>query len=230
MKKTARKNRGRNGGFTLVELMTVISIIAFLSSVSISGLQAAKSKAQESKVTQEIRQYQNAFSLYYSQNGSFPMPKDGRNNPIVSDQTSSGYVCLGPVNSSCTIADDDYLGNRALNDSLSPYFKTTPAINGEPVVTNGITYQGAYYECTEISGSGSNAVCKEAKIYWAQKGSSCGIGFASATSISDTHNGSLVCLASADGSKQASETQGMSAVQVQNEVEDEQSTSFGYGY
>ncbi|HEU5114681.1 MAG TPA: prepilin-type N-terminal cleavage/methylation domain-containing protein [Candidatus Paceibacterota bacterium] len=59
-------------GFTLIELLVVISIISLLSSVVLSSLNSARTKARDIFRKQSILQVQKALAQYYSDNGSFP--------------------------------------------------------------------------------------------------------------------------------------------------------------
>ncbi len=58
-------------GFTLIELMIVISIIGLLSSIVLASLATAKEKARVAQVQQETLQLQNALELYKA-SGSYP--------------------------------------------------------------------------------------------------------------------------------------------------------------
>lgn len=71
----------RNFGFTLVELLVVISIIGFLSSIVLSNLRSARSKALNVQRVTEIKQIQTALEYYYDKFGSYPA--------TVSDVTAS---------------------------------------------------------------------------------------------------------------------------------------------
>lgn len=61
-----------NRGFTLVELLVVISIIGVLSSITIASLTAAKSKANVAKAISDLKQIDTALLLYFDTNGSYP--------------------------------------------------------------------------------------------------------------------------------------------------------------
>jgi prepilin-type N-terminal cleavage/methylation domain-containing protein len=64
-------NRKNKKGFTLVELLTVISIIALLSSVVYSSLQSAKAKARDAVVKVSVRELSKLMALEYQDNGSY---------------------------------------------------------------------------------------------------------------------------------------------------------------
>ena len=60
-------------GFTLVELLIVIAIIAVLSTLAVAGLTVARSKARDTKRTADIAQLQKAFSLYATSASAYPV-------------------------------------------------------------------------------------------------------------------------------------------------------------
>lgn len=68
------KNCGKlwKKGFTLIELMVVISIIALLSSIILSSLKSAKDKANIISAVQSFQELQKATELYYSNYGAYP--------------------------------------------------------------------------------------------------------------------------------------------------------------
>lgn len=60
-------------GFTLIELMVVISIIGLLSSITLASLSGARSKGRDARLIAEIKQLQNAMELYYFDNDRYPI-------------------------------------------------------------------------------------------------------------------------------------------------------------
>jgi prepilin-type N-terminal cleavage/methylation domain-containing protein len=61
-----------NRGFTLIEILVVVSIISLLSSIFTTSASAAREKARDAKRVQELRQIDNAVNLYISDNGHAP--------------------------------------------------------------------------------------------------------------------------------------------------------------
>lgn len=61
-------------GFTLVEVLVVVSIISLLSSITLETMGGARSRARDIQRTQDLRQLQNALELYYADHGRYPPP------------------------------------------------------------------------------------------------------------------------------------------------------------
>lgn len=73
MKKNIRsKSNATAKGFTLVELLVVISIIGLLSSIVLSSLSVARSKARDTQRISDIHNLQTALELYRASNGAYP--------------------------------------------------------------------------------------------------------------------------------------------------------------
>ncbi|MFA7170280.1 MAG: type II secretion system protein [Candidatus Paceibacterota bacterium] len=64
-------NNSKNG-FTLIELLVVISIIGTLSTIAMTSLNGARTKARDAKRIQEIEQIQSALEIYYANHGYYP--------------------------------------------------------------------------------------------------------------------------------------------------------------
>lgn len=59
-------------GFTLVELLVVISIIGILTMISVSSYSSAQIKARDSERKSNLDAVSKALMLYYNDNGYFP--------------------------------------------------------------------------------------------------------------------------------------------------------------
>lgn len=70
-----KKNKifANNKGFTLVELLVVISIIGLLSSFAMVSLTTARQKARDALRKGDMAQLRTALVLYYDDNGRYPI-------------------------------------------------------------------------------------------------------------------------------------------------------------
>jgi prepilin-type N-terminal cleavage/methylation domain-containing protein len=59
-------------GFTLIELITVISIIGLISTVVLANLTRARAKARDAIRVQALQELQKAVELYYQDYGAYP--------------------------------------------------------------------------------------------------------------------------------------------------------------
>ncbi len=71
-------------GFTLLELLVVISIIAILISVGMTSFATAQKKGRDAKRKGDIKSVQNALEQYYSVCGyQYPTPSGTFFSPII---------------------------------------------------------------------------------------------------------------------------------------------------
>lgn len=59
-------------GFTLVELLVVVSLIGILSTLVIANLNSARERARDAQRKSDLRNIQTALRLYYNDNGRYP--------------------------------------------------------------------------------------------------------------------------------------------------------------
>lgn len=63
-------------GFTIIELLVVVSIIAVLSSITFSALSSARMKARDALRMQNLEEIKKALALYFADNGQkYPQPE-----------------------------------------------------------------------------------------------------------------------------------------------------------
>lgn len=84
-------------GFTLIEMMVVISIIGLMSSVVLSAVTSARVKARDTQRKTQTAQFRNALELYFSANGRYPCGNSSCSTgvvPITGDALSTPGVAL----------------------------------------------------------------------------------------------------------------------------------------
>ncbi len=86
------RNVKSSAGFTLVELMVVVSIIAVLSLIGLVLYSGAQSKARDSIRKSDLNNLALALDIYYQKNGSYP------------NHCNDGVLYGGCGNSSCAAA------------------------------------------------------------------------------------------------------------------------------
>src|SRR3989338_3218374 len=62
----------RHYGFTLIELMVVISIISLLASIILASMNSARAKARDARRLHDLRQIETALALFYDKYGKYP--------------------------------------------------------------------------------------------------------------------------------------------------------------
>lgn len=83
--------REYESGFTLVELLVVISIIGLLSSIVLTSVNSARVKARDAKRQADLNQIYLALQLYFDDRGYLPITSSyGESNPGGWDYSSQG--------------------------------------------------------------------------------------------------------------------------------------------
>lgn len=128
--KTPATKSSTSKGFTIVELLLVIVVIAILATITISTYRGVQDKAKNASLETSIHHYKNALEEYAITHGKFPTPSD------IEGQDRGGWwaICLG--------FEEDYpaterfsagtcsVGNRALNLSYQGDVKTSTELQG----------------------------------------------------------------------------------------------------
>lgn len=153
-KKFARERLNHNenlffggGGFTLVELLVVISIIGFLSSVVFAGLQTARIRARDAKRVSDINQIEKALILYADAHGVFPLE-------VCADRSTGSDDCGCPacgIAGSCTATN--WCTTSGIKTGLVDADRFLPSLPIDPINDSSRYY---YYEpcCGQDCGNG----------------------------------------------------------------------------
>jgi len=104
-------------GFTLVELLVVISIIALLASIVFASLNSARGKARDARRVADFRQLQTALEFYYDSNNAYPFIS-GICNPGLNDH--GDQWCRDTRDNSGNVPIDNWI------PGLAPYLPSMP--------------------------------------------------------------------------------------------------------
>lgn len=87
---------GRQRGFTLIELMLVVAVIAIVATAAIPGISTAKRRSNEASAISSLRLISSAQSQYRTRFGTFGSLAQLQGSNIVDDnfrdREKSGYV------------------------------------------------------------------------------------------------------------------------------------------
>ena len=103
----------RRGGFTLVELTVVMSLIVILSTIAVAGYRNAITRSREAVLKEDLFQMRDAIDQYYADKQQYPSALGA----LVAD----GYLRAVPLDPFTNSADtwEPIPAELDLNDSLA---------------------------------------------------------------------------------------------------------------
>jgi len=128
-------------GFTIVELLIVIVVIAILATITVVAYNGIQQRAHNDETIAAVKAYQQAFAMYVTDHGKYPDVNYGTFcvGQGYEDSTGDGVADCGAIN-------QDWRGtvNDTLNNELKPYLGSQlPNINTEEIKTYDDTFVGA---------------------------------------------------------------------------------------
>lgn len=121
-------------GFTLLELIIVITIMGLIASIMIVALGESRKKARNEAVVSQMYEYQKSIELNYSNTGVYPHPGSGasRSNILcIGDEgLSVGQPCMS-ISNTYNVANSNVVESQLKNFmSYLPRFKQPIGIYG----------------------------------------------------------------------------------------------------
>lgn len=84
----------KNKGFSLIELLVVISIIGVLTTVLVMNFVGTRERARDSQKIQNLNSIKNALRMYYNDNQTYPLVRSDLQTNLV----TGGYIAnLGDI-------------------------------------------------------------------------------------------------------------------------------------
>jgi prepilin-type N-terminal cleavage/methylation domain-containing protein len=142
--------KNQTKGFTLIEILIVVAIIAILASVVLVGLGPTQSLGRDARRVSDLHEVQNGLELYYNKNGAYPIPTTLTWGPQSTPTTLSGMLAGAGVGITNIPNDPNSNGNyiyawtangvsyvlaglleNGTGGSWNGYTFTLPAIAGE---------------------------------------------------------------------------------------------------
>lgn len=187
MKKDKKKN-SLEAGFTLLELLVVISIIGLLATIILVNLTSARKRARDIKRVADIRGVSTALEDYYGKNGQYPgnidalvtsgllpvMPRDplalSTCGAVISDVCQYYYAVYTPTGA---VGPQSYHLGASLEDAGSALLNQDRDCNSTIAASNNCPYAAIYntgglapsaafsgaQDTTSCSGSAARAGC-----------------------------------------------------------------------
>lgn len=87
----------KNKGFSLIELLVVISIIGVLSAVLVANFMGMRERARDAQKIQDLGAIKNALRMYYNDNQSYPVDFRTVAPAYISSISNAVYVYTSPL-------------------------------------------------------------------------------------------------------------------------------------
>lgn len=110
-----KQSKNKQRGFTLVEVLVVISIIGMLSSIILTSFNTARKRGRDARRIADIRQLNTAIQLYINSNGHAPY--------VGTYNCSPQNAGDGSCNSVTEVNSDQW---NELKNELSPFISKIP--------------------------------------------------------------------------------------------------------
>jgi prepilin-type N-terminal cleavage/methylation domain-containing protein len=152
--------RKRAEGFTLIELLVVIAIIGLLSSIVLASLNTARQNSRDAVRKAQVRQFMNAFELYYAKNGNYPCGATCGSSGVTYFNASSvpgaALISAGVIG---TIPNDPQYTGTGCNSTNSGYCYCSLGTDSYVLTVNTEDDKGGSDRCYFRVGPSASTFC-----------------------------------------------------------------------
>lgn len=119
-------NRRYLGGFTIVELMTVVVVIGIIASIVVVSYSSSRANAFDTAVKTDIGNYTDELNIYFSDNSGYPTSQANLLNVIgefaISNYKTSGAKAMLYCVDTAAATSGDYMAVIAKSKSGNVYY------------------------------------------------------------------------------------------------------------
>lgn len=152
-------------GFTLVELMVVISIISILSAILYANFGSARSTGRDAKRQSDVQNLQTAIELYKKQNGRYPTQGCGTTGSTFSSESGCATYITGLAPEFISVLPrDPHRGSAAGYSYITNTAGTTFKVMAQDTVEGEIVTTTSKLRSCDVGTSGlcsATGVCSE---------------------------------------------------------------------
>jgi len=96
----------KHRGFTLVEILVVIAIMAVLMTIAVTSIGGARRQSRDVKRVADVREIQIALELYSNERDGYP----AANTPVVLGSGNYKALCNGGFKTACAVGEKLFQG------------------------------------------------------------------------------------------------------------------------